>query len=128
MPTQYSHSAADTLCLSVRHLGYPEGRLLLLLGYSVSWGCQVMSRGMFVCAGGNWAWAAGRSGLLPLLPVLPSRVSQCFSTPGGAVVVTRRRLEILCGLYSAELELERLAHLLKLTSPVTLSSSLEGEA
>lgn len=113
-------STATLLIPSVfpsEHLGYPAGRLLLFLGLFCLLGLpgDVAWDGA-VCAGGNWAWAAGRSDAFPrscaALPGLPSvsaHLEEQRLSPAG-------RLRILCGLYSAELELERLAHLLKLTS------------
>ena len=61
------------------HLGYQERRLLLFLGLSVSWGCQVKSCGLEMCARENWASGAVMSDLPPHLPVQPSPGSpQCF--------------------------------------------------
>lgn len=114
-------STASLLIPSVfpsEHLGYPEGRLLLFLGLF----CLLelpgeVTRDGAVCAGENWAWGAGRSDAFPRFLYCPPRISPVFQThleeqwlsPTGW-------LRILCGFYSAKLELERLAHLLKLTS------------
>ena len=51
----------------------------------------------------------GSCAALPGLPSVSAHLEEQRLSPAG-------RLRILCGLYSAELELERLAHLLKLTS------------
>ena len=125
-------STATLLIPSVfpsEHLGYPAGRLLLFLGLFCLLGLpgDVAWDGA-VCAGGNWAWAAGRSDAFPRFLCCPPGSPQCFSTPGGAAVVTRRAAQ------DSPWPLLSRAGTWTFGSPtqvnfasVTLRSSLEGE-
>lgn len=90
MPTQYSHSA-DTLCLSVRALRLPSGEAPALFGPVLSPGAARWRRVGWSCVcrrklglGSREVWR------LPPFLCCPPGSPQCFSTPGGAAVVTRR--------------------------------------
>ena len=118
MPTQYSHSA-DTLCLSIRALRLSRGKAPALLG-------SILSPGAARWSHMGWSCVCRRKLGLGSREVWPPSPASCTALPRSPQCFRhtwRSRgcpltgwLRILCGFYPAKLELEHLAHLLKLSS------------
>ena len=115
-------STASLLIPSVfpsEHLGYPEGRLLLFLGLFCLLGLpgevtrdgesRVQEKTGPVEQGGLTAFPHFLYCSPRVSPVFQTHLEEQWLSPTGW-------LRILCGFYSAKLELESWAHLLKLTS------------